>query len=308
MKTIKKTFLFISLLIFSINFLEANTKNGFDISNATIDTNNIFAGGPPKDGIPSINNPKFVDIKDVNYLKNDDTIIGVVHDGEQRAYPTRILAWHEIVNDTINDLNIAVTYCPLCGTAMVFDRYIDNKLRSFGVSGLLYQSDVLMYDRQTNSLWSQLAMKAVSGKSVGSKLKWLPSDHMTWKAWKDKYPKSKVLSLDTGHKRNYSKSAYDSYHKSDDVMFPVPQNRADLPNKSLVIGVIVDGVAKAYDIYKLPHNKTIKDKVGEIEILITYDKKKNYPKITTSNNIEIPAVLVYWFAWQAFYPNTDIWK
>jgi hypothetical protein len=308
MRLVQKTFIFVVMFFLCYTSVSAKTKNGFDISNAIIPKEQIFSGGPPKDGIPSINNPKFIDIKDVDYLKDEDIVIGFVHKGIQRAYPTRILVWHEIVNDTLDDLNIAVTYCPLCGTAMVFNRYINNKLRSFGVSGLLYQSDVLMYDRQTNSLWSQLAMEAISGKSVGKKLTWLPSAHLTFKAWKAKYPKSQVLSLDTGYSRNYKATPYSSYFKSDDVMFPVPKNRDELSNKAWVVGIIVNGVAKAYDIKKLPHNKVINDKVGDTNIHIVYDKVKNHPVVTTKDNKEIPSVLVYWFAWQAFYPNTALHK
>ncbi len=308
MKTILKIFFLVIIFIFTSTQTFAVTKNGFDLSNSIIDENKILSGGPSKDGIPSIDNPKFIDVKDVRYLKDDDIIIGLDHNGIQKAYPTRILVWHEIANDTIDDLHVAVTYCPLCGTAMVFDRDIDGKLISFGVSGLLYQSDVLMYDRETNSLWSQLAMKSVSGKSVGSKLKWLPSAHLTWKAWKTKYPNSKVLSLDTGYHRNYNATPYGNYINSDDVMFPVPKNRDDLSNKTWVVGVIIDGVAKAYDISKLPDKKEIKDKIGKTQIIIKYDKEKNHPKITTVDKKEVASVLVYWFAWQAFYPNTELLK
>lgn len=297
-----------TVLIFTITNLKAITNNGFDLSNSIIDKNKILSGGPSKDGIPSIDNPKFIDVRDVKYLRDDDIIIGLNHAGIQKAYPTRILVWHEITNDTIGTLDIAVTYCPLCGTAMVFDRNIEGKLRSFGVSGLLYQSDVLMYDRETNSLWSQLAMKSISGRSVNSTLKWLPSQHLTWKAWKTKYPNSKVLSLDTGYNRNYNASPYSSYINSDDVMFPVPKNRDDLSNKAWVVGVIIDGVAKAYDVSKLPNKKEIKDKIGKTDIIIKYDKKTNHPIVTTKDKKEVASVLVYWFAWQSFYPDTELWK
>ena len=308
MKTLQKMLFLIIVFIFTITNLQASSKNGFDLSNSSINQNEILSGGPAKDGIPSINNPQFLDVKEVDYLKDDDIIIGLSHNGINKAYPTRILVWHEIVNDTIEDLNVAVTYCPLCGTAMVFDRYIDDKLRSFGVSGLLYQSDVLMYDRETNSLWSQLAMKSVSGKSLGSELRWIPSQHLTWKAWKTTYPNSKVLSLDTGYHRNYKATPYSSYINSDDVMFPVPNNRDDLSNKTWVLGVIIDGIAKAYDVSKLPNNIEIKDKIGNTNIIIKYNEDKKNPKITTVEGEDIPSVLVYWFAWQAFYPNTKIWK
>ena len=308
MKTIFKILFLVIIFIFTSTQTFAVTKNGFDLSNSIIDKDKILSGGPSKDGIPSIDNPLFVNVKDVNYLRDDNIIIGLDHNGIQKAYPTRILVWHEIVNDTIDNLNVAVTYCPLCGTAMVFNRDIGGMLRSFGVSGLLYQSDVLMYDRQTYSLWSQLAMKSVSGKSVGVKLKWLPSQHLTWKAWKTKYPNSKVLSLDTGYNRNYNATPYGNYINSNNVMFPVPKTRDDLSDKTWVVGVIINNIAKAYDVNKLPDKKEVKDKIGKTNIIIKYDKEKNHPVITTEDKKEIASVLVYWFAWQAFYPNTEIWK
>jgi hypothetical protein len=308
-KKYKHLFALLFIALFFIGCLEAKDeqKNGFDISNAIIDKNKILSGGPPKDGIPAINNPKFVNIKDVDYLKADDIIIGVVRDGISKAYPTRILIWHEIVNDTINKENIVVTYCPLCGTAMVFERDIGNITRTFGVSGLLYQSDVLMYDKESESLWSQLGMESVSGKAVGSKLKWINSEHMTWNAWKNKYPNSKVLSIDTGFYRNYSANAYDSYFKSDQTMFPVTKNRDELAQKSWVVGVVINGVAKAYSIEKLEKESIINDTISEVKIKVRYDKNKKYHKITNNAGEEIPSVVVYWFAWQAFYPKTLLW-
>ena len=305
----KHFFIILFIAFFFIGCLEAKSeqKNGFDISNAIIDKNQIFSGGPPKDGIPAINNPKFVNLEEVGYLKDDDIIIGVVEGDIAKAYPTRILIWHEIVNDSIKDKNIVVTYCPLCGTAMVFERDIAEITRTFGVSGLLYQSDVLMYDKQSDSLWSQLAMEAVSGKAVGSKLKWIKSKHMTWATWKKKYPNSLVLSIHTGFYRNYFTNAYDSYFKSDKTMFPVNKNRTELPQKSWVIGVMVNGISKAYSIDKLEKETMIKDTISGINIRVSYDKEKKQHIVIDNKGEQIPSVLVYWFAWQAFYPKTLLW-
>ena len=286
----------------------AQTKNGFDLSNASIEYEKIFSGGPPRDGIPSIDKPKFITTHKVDFLKDDDIVIGLVRGEKARAYPTRILVWHEIVNDVINGDALAVTYCPLCGTAMVFERNISGKLRTFGVSGLLYQSDVLMYDRESESLWSQLAMEAVSGSEVGSKLVWLPSDHLTWKAWRKKYPMGEVLSTDTGYQRNYKGDAYASYFSSDETMFPVPHRRKELENKEWVIGLIINGQPKAYPIKKFSNNKSIKDELGGEEITISYNAERHYPKITNQQGVQVPSVLVFWFAWQAFYPKTQIWS
>ncbi len=290
------------------NGLQAQTMNGFDLSNTSINQKEIVSGGPPRDGIPSIDRPKFIAVNKVDYLHDDDIVIGLVRGDTARAYSTRILVWHEIVNDVIGEDAVAVTYCPLCGTAMVFERRVGGRLRTFGVSGLLYRSDVLMYDRESESLWSQLAMKAISGPAVGTKLTWLPSEYLTWKTWREKYPHGEVLSTDTGYNRNYSGEAYSSYFASDKTMFPVPHTRMELRNKALVIGVIIDGNAKAYPVKDLPTGHAIKDKVKSKQIVIHYDADKRYPQIVGPEGEQIPYVMVFWFAWQAFYPNTDLWR
>jgi hypothetical protein len=161
----------------------AQSMLGFDLSEAIIPSKDFRRGGPPPDGIPSIDEPKFTPVAEVDFLEPDDTIIAFEKDGVARAYPFRILIWHEIVNDVVADQPTAVVFCPLCGTAMVFDRRYDDQTLEFGVSGLLYNSDVLMFDRQTKSLWSQLGLKSVSGKFAGTELDWLPSKQTTWQAW-----------------------------------------------------------------------------------------------------------------------------
>ncbi len=288
--------------------VQAQGFNGFDVSNATIDTGAILSGGPPRDGIPSIDEPKFVDVDAVDYLRDDDIVVGLVMGNVTRAYPLRILVWHEIVNDVIAGSPVAVTYCPLCGTAMVFDRRVGDVTRTFGVSGLLYQSDVLMFDRETESLWSQLATKAVAGASVGESLEWLPSEHLTWKAWQAKYPDSEVLSTDTGHSRRYAAEAYASYFASSETMFPVPKNRDELANKAWVIGVVVNGASAAYSVADFSGGSTIDDRVANIDIAVHFDKETRQHKVTDSDGQVIPSVMVFWFAWQAFYPNTQLWQ
>lgn len=306
--------LLVILLLFSpivslpLQFAGAQSLNGFDVSNATIDVEKILSGGPPRDGIPSIDNPLFVSPAEAGFLRDDDIVVGVVRGETARAYPLRILVWHEIANDVIEGEPIAVTYCPLCGTAMVFDRTIDGASRSFGVSGLLFQSDVLMYDRETESLWSQLAMKSISGPSVGTPLEWLPSEHLTWKAWREKYPLGVVLSTDTGFRRNYAADAYDAYFKSSQTMFPVPRYRKEMPEKSWVLGVIVDGKAKAYAVDDLPENGSFADRVGDVSVTVQYDRSTRHPEVTMADGTVVSSVMVYWFAWQAFYPDTELWE
>ncbi len=182
--------------------LAATMHYGFDVSNRSVPRHEMRSGGPGRDGIPSIDAPRFVSVSEADYMQDEDLVLSVTRGGETRVYPFRILVWHEIVNDRIGDEAFMVTYCPLCETAMVFDRTVDRKLLEFGVSGLLYQSDVLMYDRETESLWSQLGMEAVSGPMRGRTLTWLPAQQMTWARWKTEYPEGRVLSMQTCRMRS----------------------------------------------------------------------------------------------------------
>lgn len=287
----------------------AATQNGFDLLNAIIPRAEILPGGPPRDGIPAIDHPRFVKPNEANFLRDEDRVLSVKIDNETRAYPLRILAWHEIVNDEIGDRAIAVTYCPLCGTGMVFDRQIKGRKLSFGVSGLLYQSDVLMYDRETESLWSQLAMKAVSGAQAGAELHWISSEHMTWRAWREAHPEGKVLSTQTGYARDYSAQAYASYEHSNETMFPVKWSRQELSKKTWIVGIVINSHAKAYALDDLTKEKRLQDNVGGEQIEIAYDLERRSPTVANKQTSEpIPYTMAFWFAWQAFYPHTELYR
>ncbi len=283
----------------------ADPYNGFDVSNATIPVSEILRGGPPRDGIPAIDHPQFTTPAAADFMRTTDEVLSVTLGGETRAYPLRILVWHEIVNDEIGGIPIVVTYCPLCGTAMVFSRSYGGRSLDFGVSGLLYQSDVLMYDRQTESLWSQLEMSTVSGPLVHTKLEWLPSQQLTWDAWTKQYPQGKVLSTKTGFSRNYAHDVYARYRQDPDPMFPVPTHRAELPPKARVVGIVVTGMPRAYPLKELAGRRMLED--GPVRIF--YDSASRQVTVENSTTGEaLPSVKVYWFAWQAFYPETELWQ
>jgi hypothetical protein len=295
------------MTVLALTPLHAAKKLGFNLDNARIPVAEIHEGGPPRDGIPSIDRPKFVTVARAKFLSDDDLIVSVTHAGETRAYPLRILVWHEIVNDRIGHLSINVSYCPLCGSAMVFDRSIEGRVLEFGVSGLLYQSDVLMYDRQTESLWSQLAMVAVSGPFAGRPLRLLPAQHMTWRAWKTEFPDGRVLSIDTGHNRDYKRQPYEEYERTPSLMFPVRTNRQDLPPKAWVAGVVIDGVARAYANDRLPDGVDIEDIIGTTAVRIRFDRASRRITISDAAGAPVPFTPAYWFAWQAFNPDTTVW-
>ena len=183
--------------------LLAQQMNGFDLRGSLIPSEQIHFGGPPKDGIPAIDKPDFTSAGLATFLRDDDTVLGMVRGGVARAYPVRILNWHEVVNDRFDQDAVVVTYCPLCGTGVAFDARIDGRVLSFGVSGLLYNSDVLLYDRQTQSLWSQLLAQAISGPMKGRRLAMLPLTHTTWVDWRKSHSATQVLSTNTGQTRSY---------------------------------------------------------------------------------------------------------
>jgi len=302
------TLLYMSIDRYGTVTLEAGVDrfNHFDVSNALIPQDEILRGGPGRDGIPAILEPKFESAADASWLRDEDIILGVEHDGESRAYPFRILVWHELVNDTIGDKDFLATYCPLCGTAMVFDRRVEGEAHTFGVSGLLYHSDVLMYDHETESLWSQLGLRAVTGPRAGTPLQWIPATQSTWAAWREEHPDTKVLSRDTGYLRNYNESPYIRYENSAGTIFPVPYERPELPKKDWVVGLILNGEAKAYPVAELDARPQVEDTVGGETITVHWDSDARRATARSEDG-EVPTVQVYWFAWQAFYPNTGLY-
>lgn len=239
------------LLFFWIGTSSAQYKNGCDLEGSLVPVNSILSGGPGKDGIPSIDSPRFVTASKASFLSADSAVLGMKYKGLTKAYPINILNWHEIVNDHFNGEPVVITFCPLCGSGMAFSATIDDKTHIFGVSGLLYNSDVLLYDRQTNSLWSQLMTKAISGPHKGRRLNSLPVTYTTWQDWKTRHPKTLVLSTKTGFGRDYTKSPYASYLKSPQIMFPVTTVSRRYHPKEEVLGVEIGSQFKVYPFIEL---------------------------------------------------------
>ncbi|MBT5550635.1 MAG: DUF3179 domain-containing protein [Nitrospina sp.] len=280
---------------------------GFDTSRHSIPVDDIYDGGPGKDGIPAILQPKFIsaDQADKSLLKKSDRVLGIVHQGQAKAYPIKILNWHEIVNDRAG----VVTYCPLCGTGMVFDAQVKGRKLTFGVSGLLYQSDMLLYDHQTESLWSQIKSEAVTGSLTGTRLKLLSSTHTNWQSWKTRHPKTLVLSSDTGYRRNYDRDPYQGYENSERLMFGVNTTSRKHHPKEKMIGIEIGKVAKAHPFSELSKAKTpLRDVVNKKSIQIFYDRKSKTAIIRDDENRELPAVVGFWFAWYTFHPDTQVFS
>jgi len=305
--------LYSSLLmaVFGTFSTNAASKNGFDLEGSLIPVRKILSGGPPRDGIPALINPAFVTAEMATYLKEDDRVLAVEIGGVAKAYPIRILDWHEIVNDSIGNQQLAVTYCPLCGTGVVFASNVGDSALVFGVSGLLYNSDVLLYDRNTESLWSQLMGQAISGRLKGVKLPQIPAFHTTWGEWRTRFPKSEVLSIETGYQRDYHKKAYAGYEKSRRLYFSVT-NKApkDYHPKEQVMGVEVDGVFKAYPFKELSVNEaaSFADTVNGKSLVIHWNESAKSAHVTDSEGRDVVSTTAFWFAWFTFHPMTEVFK
>ncbi|MGH9269193.1 MAG: DUF3179 domain-containing protein [Acidimicrobiales bacterium] len=228
-----------------------------------VDTAEIISGGPPPDGIPPIDEPKFERADVVDWLKDDEPVLALEIDGEWRAYPVQILTWHEIVNDTIAGLPVAVTYCPLCNTAIAFDRRVDERVLDFGTSGKLYRSALVMYDRQTESLWTHFTGGAVAGVLTGTELASFSMSTVSWHDFRDTAPDDAlVLSRDTGHSLDYGRNPYPGYDDVDTSPFLFEgEVDARLAAKERVVGIEADGEAVA-----VLTSALAKKRVMEIEV------------------------------------------
>lgn len=288
----------------------AQGKNGFDLSGATIPATEILPGGPPRDGIPSIDAPVFAAPDNADFMADEDLVLGVVLQNDARAYPIKILNWHEIVNDKIGGAPVAITYCPLCGSGVAFAANAGGQTLQFGVSGLLYNSDVLLYDRQTDSLWSQLLRRGISGKFAGTKLQTVPVFHTTWRDWRRQYPQTKILTPETGARRNYKSDPYEGYEKTENIYFPVaPRAPGEFHPKEWTLGVLAGGAAKAYPFSELNKNgaKKVVDVVGGEKLIIHWNEKEWAARAEWQTDGG-ESVRAFWFAWFAFHPQTEIFR
>ncbi|PIT93255.1 MAG: hypothetical protein COU06_00975 [Candidatus Harrisonbacteria bacterium CG10_big_fil_rev_8_21_14_0_10_38_8] len=274
----------------------------------SIALNEILSGGPGKDGIPSIDNPKFISVKEATFLSDDDPGLGLTIKGESRFYPYNILVWHEIVNDIVAGEPVLVTYCPLCATGIVFERKVEGVAQEFGVSGRLWQSNLLMYNRADNqkneSLWSQVLGESILGVHTGKKLPILRSDVVRFGDWKKSRPYTKVLSQDTGTNRDYGRDPYGSYYTSESVSFGATFNDTRLHPKALVHGIEINGLFKAYHSDALLN--TLSDSFAGKNIVIT---KTSSGEITiTADDKPVPSIPGFWFSWLAVHPETELYK
>lgn len=218
----------------------------------------LRSGGPPPDGIPPIDEPKFVPASAVDFIADSEPVLALEIGGESRAYPVQILLWHEIVNDVVAGVPVAVTYCPLCNSAVAYDRRVAGRVATFSTSGLLWNSALVMYDRQTETLWSHFTGRAIAGVLTGTELDTYPVATVPWSVWRDAHPTSLVLSRDTGFDRSYGSNPYPGYDDVTSQPF-LFDGEVDgrLTAMSRVVGIIRAGDATAVPLTDLRERKVI---------------------------------------------------
>jgi Protein of unknown function (DUF3179) len=244
-----------------------------DFAKHSVPLSEFRSGGPGRDGIPPIDDPKFVSPKDADkWLIDREPVLVVELPGEARAYPVQILIWHEIVNDELGGRPIAVTYCPLCNSSVVFDRRVDGRELTFGTTGNLRKSDLVMWDRQTESWWQQLTADAVVGKLAGKRLAVLPSQTLSWADFKRLYPDGEVLSRDTGFVRDYGRNPYEGYDEQQQPFLFDGEIDDRLPAKERVAAVFTRRETAVFPFSSLVRKLVVNEEVGGAPVVVLYKR------------------------------------
>jgi hypothetical protein len=238
--------LFFLILAVTVSTCKKETAPQNDTGPWLIPVEEVLSGGPGQDGIPSVDNPAFAKASEVAYLDDTDLVLGIKMGDIIRAYPHPILDWHEIINDVVDGNAVAITYCPLTGTGIAWDANVNGKNTTFGVSGLLYNSNLMPYDRESNSLWSQMRLDCVNGELISEEITTIPLVETTWKTWKALYPDSDVVTTNTGFNRDYNTYPYGNYKTGNFINFPISKEDNRLYKKERVLGVIVGNSVRAY--------------------------------------------------------------
>jgi len=273
-----------------------------------VDPQKLVGGGPPKDGIPSIDNPRFVSVDEADeWIQDNELALALVYKGVERVYPLQVLVSHEIVNDVVAGDPLLVTYCPLCGSGIAYDRRIDGEEVEFGVSGKLYNSNLVMYDRRTDTYWTQIEGRAIVGELAGMRLAPISVDTVVWRDWKKTHPESEVLSRETGFTKPYGVDPYGSYYENSFIPYPVEGRNDIIHPKTAVFGVEVNGSYKAYREDDLAELGTIEDVVGGAGIRLVRDESGIVKVTNLETGEEIVKERGFWFAWYAFHPYTELY-
>jgi len=273
-------------------------------TSASVELERLEQGCPRRDCIPAIDNPAFVPAAKAGFLADDDLVLALSIDGDSRAYPANILNAHEIVNDTVGGEPVAVTYCPLCGSGLAFERVLDGEVVEFGVSGLLHENDLVMYDRRTESLWQQITGEAIVGPKTGATLDRVPLTMTEWQRWREAHPGTRVLTGPEGSDAEYAGDHYADYARSDRLLFPVTHESERLGRKDVVFGFEPGGKPFAVPASVLEDRQSLSVDHEGTRFRVT--RADDGAVFAESEAGTIQATRLYWFAWYTFHPNTDL--
>lgn len=280
---------------------------GFSVAKVLVDRTRILPGGPGRDGIEAVDAPTFASVEAADAVSPETPVVGVSIAGDARAYLIPMLEYHQVVNDEVGGVPVAVTLDPLTGVARVFERKVGVRTLRFGVSGLLYNAGFLLYDRETGSLWSHFEGRALAGELAGTRLRSLRVRQEEFASWLEREPKTRILIPPDTKKHDYNVSPYSRYVEEDGSIFPVEARDRRFHAKELVVGVVANGKARAYLASLLTRNGgRAEDEFEGRKIRVSYESDRGVFEWEAPDDLDVTES--YWFAWKAFHPDTEIWK
>jgi len=303
------------------DFDNSEIKVTSDGTKYIVDPKKIRGGGPPKGGIgvdrgiPALaeENINFVSVEDADvWIEDNELVLALVYKGVKRVYPLQILVFHELANDEIAGDPILITYCPLCGSGIAYERFVEidgERVETrFGTSGKLFNSNLVMYDELTDTYWQQIDGKAIVGELTGQELKEMSIDTVVWRDWKVAHPDSEVLSQETGMRRNYGRDPYGNYYEDSFLIFPVENSDDRIHPKTPVVGIEIDEKFKAYREDDLKENPIIEDTFNGVNIKVERLEDGRIVITNLDSGEEIIKERDFWFAWFAFHPETELYE
>jgi hypothetical protein len=280
---------------------------GFVPTGSVVDREKILPGGPGRDGIRAVDAPAFASSDAADAVADETPVVGVSIGGDARAYLIPLLEYHQIVNDEVGGVPIAVTFDPLTGVARVFERKVGERTLRFGVSGLVWNSSFLLFDRETESLWSHFEGRALSGKFAGTRLVSRRVRQEEFASWRRREPKTRILIPPDPEHLDYNRPPFAGYTELDRWHFPVEAGDRRFHAKELVVGVAVEGQSRAYLASLLTKNGgRAEDEIAGRKIVVVYESDRGVFEWQAPDDVDVTEA--YWFAWKAFHPDTGIWK
>ncbi len=275
----------------------------------TVKPSKITIGLGFRGNVPPITRPEFVSSSEIShFLSDDEAVIGLEYEGIQKAFPVKIMRWHQVANDSVNEKPIIITYDPLSNMAMAYSRTVLEKDLDFKASDKIYNSNPILTDKITKTLWSQYTGEAIAGRLAGQKLKPIQLQMTTWGEWQKEHPGTIVLSEKIGMNRNYSENQYAEYYKWNYLAFPVEHLDERRPLKENIYGITVDGVARAYPADSLKKGTAFTDEINGKPVTVSFNENGIFSAVRSDTKEKLLTKQTLWFAWASFNPGTEIFN